>query len=80
MDWWDERVNDSVIAADIEWTDGMKELIILWLQLALNGMFGDPKNKWFDKSMNFVTFEDGTFVSNCDVSNTLLFCNVYCLY
>lgn len=30
--------------------------------------------------MNFVTFQDGTFVSNCDVSNTSLFCNVYCLY
>ncbi|KAK7110671.1 hypothetical protein V1264_014507 [Littorina saxatilis] len=36
--------------------------------MAWEGLFGDPKNKWFDKSMNFVAYANGTFVSNCDHS------------
>ncbi|KAL8579049.1 hypothetical protein ACOMHN_035988 [Nucella lapillus] len=36
--------------------------------LCLQAMFGDPSNKWFDKSMNFISYQNGMIICNCDHS------------
>ncbi|XP_076461883.1 peroxisomal carnitine O-octanoyltransferase-like [Babylonia areolata] len=49
--------------------------------LAINALFGDPSNKWFDKSGNFISYQNGMFASNCDHSPMdgmmLVFCTYY---
>lgn len=49
--------------------------------LTWKGMFGDPHNKWFDKSMNFVAYRNGTIITNCDHSPMegvmLMYCTHY---
>lgn len=42
-------------------------------QLSWKAVFGDASNKWFDKSLNFVCYKNGMFISNCDVSIALIF-------
>ena len=44
-------------------------------QLAWRGLGDNPENKWFDKSVSIVVFNNGLVVSGCDVRHFVL-----CIY
>lgn len=61
---------------------------ILW-QLLREGLFGDCHNRWYDKTLSFITTKNGTITYNCDVSiehptknivATQMYTNVYELF
>ncbi|PVD30992.1 hypothetical protein C0Q70_10268 [Pomacea canaliculata] len=49
--------------------------------LSLKALFGNPLNKWLDKTLNFISFKNGTFATTCDHSPIdgmmLVFCTYY---
>nr|KAG5698769.1 hypothetical protein BaRGS_032188 [Batillaria attramentaria] len=49
--------------------------------LCWKALFGDPLNKWFDKSISFISYRNGMIITNCDHSPMegimLVFCTYY---
>lgn len=44
----------------------------LKFQIAVDGLAGDPKNRWFDKYSSAITYKNGMMASNCDVGKAYL--------
>jgi len=44
------------------------------------GIVGNPKNRWFDKTTPTIVFENGLMSSNNDVSCTIDFTQLICVH
>ena len=51
-------------------------------QVCQLGLAGDSTNRWFDKSLSYIVFQNGLAASNCDVSTfqCILKSNIFALY
>jgi len=46
----------------------------MFAQVCQLGLAGDSTNRWFDKSLSYIVFQNGLAASNCDVSTFQCFC------